>query len=103
MRQFDVHRLKEARGRGSPRLVVVLQHDVSDDLETRVVAPLARPQDIPHAQKLRPIISLDATDYVLVADRLAAVDRGSIGQRVGSAERHRDAIVTALDFLFTGY
>lgn len=41
MRQFDVHWLKAPH----EGLVVLLQHDLSDQLDTRVVTPLT---DIPH-------------------------------------------------------
>jgi hypothetical protein len=36
-------------------------------------------------------------------DRIAAVERRSLGQRVGNVAPHRDEIVFALDLLFTAY
>ena len=100
MKQFDVYRLKQSRGDG---LVVILQHDTTENLETRIVAPLAQRSAIPPAERLRPIIEMDASEHVLVVDRIAAVERRSLGQRVGSVAAHRDEIISALDLLFTGY
>jgi toxin CcdB len=103
MKQFDVYRLRPSRGEGAGRLVVILQHDTTEKLETRIVAPLAEPSTIPPAERLRPIIKLEGIEHVLVVDRIAAVVRATMGQRVGNVARHRDEIVSALDLLFTGY
>lgn len=100
MNQFDVYRLKQARGDG---LVVILQHDTTANLETRIVAPLAQQSAIPPAERLRPIIEVNGSEHVLVVDRIAAVQRRSLAQRVGSVAAYRDDIISALDLLFTGY
>ena len=103
MKQFDVYRLRQPRGEGAGRLVVILQHDTTEKLETRIVAPLAHPNAIPPVERLRPIIQVDGVEHVLVVDRIAAIERATMGQRVGNVAPYRDEIVSALDLLFTGY
>lgn len=100
MKQFDIYRLQQSKG---DRLVVILQHDTTENLETRIVAPLAQRSAIPPAERLRPTIEIGSREYVLVVDRIAAVERRSFGQRFGSVAGYRDDIISALDLLFTGY
>jgi hypothetical protein len=102
MKQFDVYRVKSSRAGGTGRLVVIVQHDTSEDLETRVVAPLSEPGIIPPVERLRPVVWVEGAEQVIAMDRIAAVERRSLG-RVGNVAPHRDEIVSALDLLFTGY
>jgi toxin CcdB len=95
MKQFDIYRLQQSKG---DRLVVILQHETTENLETRIVAPLARRSAIPPAERLRPAIEIRSREYVLVVDRIAAAERRSLGQRVGSVAGYRDDIISALDY-----
>lgn len=99
MRQFDVHWLR------SPRegLVVILQHDLADQLDTRVVAPLT---DVPHrlvVDGLRLKVDFGSGDYLLQIDRLAALSRSAIGPYAGRLEHEQDRIKAGLDLLFLGF
>ena len=98
MRQFDVCRLK----RQSDQLVVILQHDLVDDLETRVVAPLS---DKPYRKliaSLRLPVEFEGVEFILQIDRLAAVNRGEIGSVAGSLVHEEARIKNALDLVFLG-
>lgn len=99
MRQFDVHRLKPPH----EGLVVILQHDLADQLDTRVVAPLS---DVPHrlvVDGLRLKVDFGNGHYLLQIDRLAAISRSAIGQYAGSLAHEQDRIKTGLDLLFLGF
>ncbi len=96
MRQFDVCQL--ARG----EVVVILQHDLLDELKTVVVAPLMEPARFPVASRLRPQTSWDREIRVIAVERLAAVERRALGPPLGSLEAHRAAIIAAIDILVTG-
>jgi len=98
MRQFDVCRLKER----SDQLVVILQHDTIDELDTRVVAPLS---DRPHRKlidRVRLPVDLDGDRYVVQIDRLSAIERRSIGTVAGSLAGDEQRIKNALDIVFLG-
>ena len=100
MARFDVHRM----GRG--RLVLDVQADVLERIETRVVVPLAAPGDVggePFA-RLRPILTVADEPYVLATTDLSVVTTARLGPVVENVEaRHRDEITVALDFLFQGF
>jgi hypothetical protein len=98
MRQFDVCRLKE---RGD-QLVVILQHDTTDDLDTRIVAPLS---DSPYRKlvdRVRLPVDLDGNHYVVQIDRLSAIEQRTIGAVAGSLVADEQRIKSALDLLFLG-
>ena len=99
MNQFDICPLRG--GRGNP--VVILQHRLSHQLDTCVVAPLVPTSQLPPLERMRPLVRYRDRDHVIAVDRLAAVTRRSIAKPVGSAAAQRDHIIAAIDLLFTGY
>jgi toxin CcdB len=99
MDQFDICPLRG--GRGNP--VVILQHRLSHDLDTCVVAPLVPTSELPPIERMRPLVYYRERDYVIAVDRLAAVARRNIDKPVGSVAAQRDGIIAAIDLLFTGY
>ncbi len=98
MRQYDVCRLRAPR-RG---LVVVIQNDVSDRLTTRVVAPLSDEPYETVIEKLRFRVDVGGS-YLLMIDRLAAVQQSELGPVVGNLAHEQDRIKSALDLLFLGF
>ncbi len=99
MDQFDICSLRG--GRGNP--VVILQHRVSQHLDTCIVAPLVPTSQLPPIERLRPLVRHRDRDHVIAVDRLAAVARRSIDKPIGSAAAQRDHIIAAIDLLFTGF
>ncbi len=95
---FDIHRT--AGG-----LVVDVQSDLVEILNTRVAVPLIPPERAPKpARRLNPVFELpDAGPVVLVTQYIAAVPRAELGLPVASLAHERDAIRAALDMLFTGF
>jgi toxin CcdB len=99
MAQFDVYRL----GREGVEFVLDLQDEMLENLSTRVVAPLALPETVgPPMKTLNPRIAVGGLDYILLTHLLAAIPVTALGNPAGSASSQRDAIVAALDLLFTG-
>lgn len=82
--------------------MVVLQHDVADELATRVVAPLSNRPYRNLILRIRLPVTFEGTNVVVQLDRMAAIESHTIGAVVGSlaAEEHR--IKSALDLLFFG-
>ena len=98
MSQFDVCHLKDGRD----NLVVILQNDMVDEFDTRIVAPLS---DRPYRQLVRGVrvpVDFGHGSYVLHVDRLAAIPRRSIGAVVGSVATVEHQIKAALDLVFFG-
>ncbi len=101
MAQFDVYRLRPANKR-TP-LVVDVQSDTLSLLATRVVVPL-RPLDrkAKPIARLNPVVVIERASYVAVFQELAAVPVSLLTDCVASVQRDRDALVAAVDLVFTG-
>lgn len=99
MARFDVHRMGKT-------LVLDVQADVLDGIETRIVIPLSAKGRIGSEAftRLRPTITLADEDYVLATTDLAVVPTSKLGSVIENVEdRHRDDVTAALDFLFQGF
>lgn len=97
MRQFDVCELA-----GSGQLVVILQSDMADELDTRIVAPLS---DRPYRQVITGIripIDFDDSRLTIQLDRMAAIHRKEIARKVGSLTADERRIKRGLDMIFFG-
>ena len=80
MPQFAVYRNKNLRNRALFPLLVDVQSDLLQDLETRLVIPLSNAfalQDFPLAY-LTPQVTLDGERYLLMTPQLAGVARGDL-------------------------
>lgn len=85
------------------RLLVVLQHDILSDLQSFVVAPLYPVLGAGAVSRLRPIVRVGETDYMIAVDRLLTLERRELGPPVANAREHADAIKNALDLVFSGF
>lgn len=82
---------------------MVLQHDLLDQLQTRVVAPLLPPEAAgPPIRGLCPEIPVDGARYVLMPQLMATLTLAELGEHLGSAEAERNEVIRALDLLTTG-
>jgi len=83
-------------------MVVILQHAVADDLDSRIVAPLS---NVPYRRlvaRVRLPVNIEGVAYVIQFDRLAAVARTEIGEVVGSLATDERRMKNAIDLLFFG-
>ena len=95
--QHDVVRLPDGV------LVVVLQSDLSADMQMRVVAPLIPASEISAATRgLNPGVMIGETMYRIKPELMAAVPLAELTRPVTSIAPQRDEITRALDLLFTG-
>jgi len=105
MSQFTVHRNLNPATRGRFPLLLDVQADLLDGLDTRVVIPLA--PATPAARRstmhaLTPTCTVDGRDYVVVTPQLAGIARKELGPPVADLSPQRQSFITALDLLFTG-
>ncbi len=98
MKQFDICRLRNP----PDQLVVVLQHDLIDELGTRVVAPLSNRPYRALVDAVRIPIEFELGGYVVQLDRVAAIEQRMIGQVVGTVRAEEQRIKRGLDLLFFG-
>lgn len=102
MARFDVYRFASK----SAPLVVDVQSDILDGLNSRVVIPLAPTTKAAREElpQLKPKIAISGKNYVLMTTDMAALPKSRLGAIVTNIEgAQRDAVSNALDFLFFGF
>lgn len=102
IRQFDVVTNPDASEAAHRPFLVVLQSDLVFGLSSTVVAPLVPRDQMIGANRMNPIVAVEGREFWLATHELFAVDRRILRKQVGSLSQQRDAIIAALDFVFTG-
>jgi toxin CcdB len=102
-RQFDVVPNPDAEDAAHRPYLVVLQSDLVSGLHSTIVAPLIPRGTFSGASRLNPVLAVDGRDFWLATHELFAVDRRLLHQATASVSDHRDAIIAAIDFVFTGF
>lgn len=99
MARFDVHEYRSGEG-----LLLDVQSDLLDDLNTRLVVPLL-PKDMAPlpAKRLNPTFEIDGNSYVMVTQYLSAVRKNEIGSLVKNIEDRSVEITNAIDMAFQGF
>jgi toxin CcdB len=105
MAQFSVYRNKNARTKATFPLLVDVQSNLLEELQTRVVIPLTKATALTRKplDQLTPILKFEDDAYVLVTPQLAGMARKELGAPSGSLAEHRDVILGAMDFLLSGF
>lgn len=103
MAQFDVYRNAHAETSVIIPYLLDVQADLLAKLATRVVVPLYRQDVIPRPiQHLHPVFVFLGEKLVLSTAEMAGVPRVMLAEPAGSLSEHRDRILSALGFAFTG-
>jgi toxin CcdB len=102
MAQFDVHR-NIGRLRETVPFVVVVQSSQFDGYRRRVVVPLVKANTIGAAalRTLNPTFTIRNVRVVLHPLDVVSMPVDQLGERVGSLAESAEAIVAALDEVFT--
>ena len=105
MAQFTVYRNKNPRTKTAFPLLVDVQTDLLEDLQTRVVIPLTQTAALIRRPltHVMPVLPFDGEDYVLMTPQLAGIARSDLGALAGSLADQRQVILAAMDFLLTGF
>jgi toxin CcdB len=103
--QFGVYRNKNPRTKSAFPLLVDVQSDLLEPLNTRVVIPLTAVAALMRkpVSHLTPEVTFDGERYVLMTPQLAGISRADLGPQAGSVAEDRQKILAALDFLLTGF
>ncbi len=104
MAQFDVYENPNEQSKKNFPYLLDLQSDLLDGLATRVVAPLAYVSAKSRTvEYLQPKFRIKKKAVFLSTSELAGVPVQALGKFVTSLKEHRQSIISALDFLFTGF
>ncbi len=102
MAQFELYRLR--RPNGAVAQVVWLSSDIQTHTGTVIVAPVRLTGE--HGavtQRIHVPVTLGDTDAVVSLDELISLPHKVLGARLGDLIPWRDAFISALNFIFTGY
>jgi toxin CcdB len=101
--KFAVYHTRSLRSAVSFPLLVDVQSELLQDLDTRVVIPLARAasfSDFP-LRYVMPTVEFEGKAFVLMR-QLTGLSRMALGSARGSLDAHARAISAATDMLFRG-
>ncbi len=99
MAQFDVHEMRDTGA-----LVVDVQSDLLDPLNTRAVIPLVpMGTGLQPAERLNPVFQVVHKEKILATQFIASVPVGEMKSSIASLADNRDEITTALDMLYHGF
>ena len=100
--QFDVFANPSPASRRVHPYVVCLQSSLFDPGTRRIIAPLVPRMAFTGASRVTPVVRLDDADYAVLVPALANVPATGLMQRVANLQRHRDALLAAVDLVFYG-
>lgn len=104
IRQFDVVDNPDPIEAETRPYLLNLQSDLVHELTSTVVAPLVPKAEMTGARRLNPILVVDGREYWLATHELFAIDRRVLSKGVVvNVANDRDAIIAALDLIFTGF
>jgi toxin CcdB len=104
MAQFDVYTNPNSETKRAIPYLLDVQTDLLNTLRTRVVIPLYSVSAMGKAAKhLNPQFSIKRNTVIMSTAELAGVTVNTLGDKVCSLKEHRNDIIAALDFLFTGF
>lgn len=99
MARFDLYRDPDGHG-----FLLDVQADMMNHLNTRIVVPLLPSDRAPKPAKgLNPEFTIGDVTVVMVTQFLAAVPTSVLRNPVATLDRHRTAIVGAIDLLLQGF
>jgi toxin CcdB len=104
MPQFAVYKNRNEVTRARFPLLLDVQSDLLEPLNTRVVVPLS-PVTLARAramEKLTPKFPVAGKEYVMVTPQLASISVRELGAIVDTVSSERARIIGALDLLITG-
>lgn len=101
--QFEVVANPDAAEVAHRPFLIVLQSNLVSDLSSTIVAPLIPRDRIKGANRLNPLVSVEGREFWLATHELFAIDRRVLKAKVADLTQSRDAIIAALDLLFTGF
>ncbi len=104
MAQFAIYKNKNSQSNEEFPLLLDVQTNMLDSLQTTVVIPLKKLENNKNKvlTQLTPIFNIEGIDYLMLTPQLAGIQRKELGTAITDLEYARTEILNALDFLLTG-
>lgn len=99
MARFHIHRLSSGN-----TLVLDLQADLLDSLNTRMVAPVVRIDEVGEVMvRLTLRVEVSGGTHLILMPSMASIPTRLLGPSILDLSDRRDEIIAATDFLFQGF
>ena len=102
--RYDIYKNQNAASKKTFPFLLDVQAELLEDLDTRVVVPLA-PKELFAGKiltQLMPVLDIKGKEHVSVTPLMAGIAKRELGGCVGNLATARQEIIAALDLLFTG-
>ena len=104
MAQFDVYLNQNSATNKAIPYYLNVQADLLDSLNTRVIVPLVREEEVGKLVKsLHLKFKVKGETVVMSTAELAGLPMRALGEKVTSLKSKRHEIIAALDLVFTGF
>ena len=101
MAQFDVYKNTNTRTNKDIPFLLDIQNDILKDLSTRVVVPLVL--NMQAAKNLNPQFEINNLTLTMSTAELAGISKDNLGSVICSVEDKKYEIISAVDFMITGF
>ena len=103
--QFALYRNRNPKTKSDYPLLLDVQHELFQGLQTRVVIPLTKAPALTEfpLEYLTPALRVDGETYLLMTPQLAGIDRADLGPQAGDVRDQRQVIESAVEFLTHGF
>ncbi len=104
MAQFTIYQNKNSQSKKEFPLLLDIQTNLLDALQTTVVVPLKKLENNKNKllTQLTPTLTIEGTEYLMLTPQLAGIQRKELGKAIADVGYARTDIINALDFLLTG-
>lgn len=104
IRRFDVVQNPGKRDVRTVPYLLVLQSELLDGIDTRVVAPLVRPLALARMRltRLNPEFEVDGEAVIMLTQQIASIPVQALSEPIANLGQEHTRIVAALDLLFSG-
>jgi CcdB protein. len=105
MSQFSVHTNLNSATKEHYPLLIDIQNALLDSLDTKLVIPLVlfSKYESKPIKELMPVISINGKKYIVLTPLQAGINKKFLGNIVADLSSYRQDIISAIDFLITGF
>jgi hypothetical protein len=98
MARLDIRRLKQVRG---ITLVVEMQSELLEDIDTVIVAPLVPVSTLPPIKEVNPLVRVANRELAVRLEQLISMPKDRLGEIAGNLVGEEYQIMRALDRLLS--
>ena len=105
MAKFDYYANTDKDTNRTYPFIVDVQDALLEGLNSRVVIPLTPLANLEksYPKNLCPVVTIEGKEYSLLTHQLTSVSMRTLSHTEGSLAHIRNEIISAIDFLFTGF